>query len=473
MPSDQNPRTDIECEVAVIGAGTAGLAAERSARRAGAKTLLIDERFAGTTCASVGCMPSKLLIAAAKVAHSIAAAPQFGIYPGNLAIDGKAVMHRVRTLRDEFVASVLKSIDEIPDDTKLMGKATFASGSNLRVGDKTVRAKSVVIATGSKSSIPKTFDRLDNILTNETIFELEDLPSSLAVIGAGPLGLELAQAFSRLGVEVMVFDEGKTVSALKDEDVAESLHALLEQEFPIRLSVDIDASSSDGAIELSWSGASQGKMRFTHVLVATGRPPNLDGLGLDNTGIELDEHGTPLFDRQTMRCGKSSIFLAGDSDAQVPILHEASAEGAIAGNNAARFPEVRPSKRSTPLAITFTDPPSASIGVPADEDAITGVSDFSDQGRAKVEGRNVGMIRLYADNEGRLTGATLAAPEGEHFAHMIAWAIEDRLTAMQLLDKPFYHPTYEEGLRSALKQICDQTRLPFGQDRDAGSAPGV
>ncbi|MEB2848488.1 dihydrolipoyl dehydrogenase [Endobacterium cereale] len=473
MPSQQKPETDIECDVAVIGAGTAGLAAERSARRAGARTLLIDDRFAGTTCASIGCMPSKLLIAAAKTAHSMGVSSQFGIHAGNVTIDGKAVMERVRTLRDAFVASALESIEDLPDSAKLKGLAKFISADRLAVDGRIIHARCVVIATGSRPSIPKMFDGMKNILTNETVFEIDKLPFSLAVVGAGPLGLELAQAFSRLGVDVTVFDEGDTVSALKDHDVAKSLHTLLEREFTIHLGVKINASQSDETTDISWSGASEGKKRFTHVLLAAGRPPNFGGLDLANTGLELDEHGTPVFDSQTMQCGKSSIFIAGDCDAALPVLHEASAEGAIAGNNAACFPDVRPSKRSTPLAITFTDPPSASIGVPAGKNTNVGVSEFSDQGRAKVEGHNAGLIRIYADNEGRLTGATIAAPEGEHFAHMIAWAIEDRQTAMQLLDKPFYHPTYEEGLRSALKHICDQTRLSFGQDRDAGSSPGV
>ncbi len=473
MPLSEKNSIDIECDVAVIGAGTAGLSAERSARRVGAKTLLIDERFAGTTCASVGCMPSKLLIAAAKIAHGVAAASQFGIHPGSVVIDGKAVLQRVRTLRDEFVASALKSINELPGDARMKGKAKFISGDRLAVAGKIVRAKSIVIATGSRPSIPKTFDGLNNILTNETVFELDDLPASLAVVGAGPLGLELAQAFSRLGVDVVVFDERDTVAALKDKDVAKQLLGLLGREFTIHLGAEINASQVDQTIEISWSGASEGTKSFTHVLVAAGRPPNLSGLELAGTGLKLDEHGTPAFDRQTMQCGKSSIFLAGDCNADLPVLHEASAEGAIAGNNAARYPDIVSSRRSTPLAITFTDPPIASIGALAGDDTIVGVSEFYDQGRAKVEGHNAGVIRIYADDKGKLTGAAIAAPEGGHLAHMIAWAIEDQLTAMQLLEKPFYHPTYEEGLRSALRQICEQTQLSFGPDRDEGSAPGA
>jgi len=154
-------------------------------------------------------------------------------------------------------------------------------------------------------------------------------------------------------------------------------------------------------------------------------------------------------------------------------LHEAYAEGAIAGNNAAKLASVSSSRRSTPLAITFTDPPSASIGKACDSVAIVGTADFSDQGRAKVEGRNAGLLRIYADSSGKLTGASLAVPEGEHLAHLVAWAIEMKQTAMQLLEMPIYHPTYEEGLRTALRQICDRIAIPFAADRDEGLSPGM
>ncbi len=465
--------TDQKCDVAIIGAGTAGLSAERSARRAGAKTLLIDERFAGTTCASVGCMPSKLLIAAAKSAHGMRRPPAFGVHPGSVTIDGRAVMQRVRKLRDEFVASALKSIEELPDGVSVRGTAKFAGPNLLKVSDMTIQANAIVVATGSRPIIPDIFEGIDNVLTNETIFELDDLPASLAVVGAGPLGLELAQAFSRLGVDVAVFDEGNAIAALKDEAVASALQAQLEGEMPFYLGTQIHACPVADGIQISWSGISAGKRTFTHVLVAAGRPPNLGKLNLDAAGLELDNHGTPKFDRQTMRCGTSSIFLAGDCDADVPVLHEASTEGAIAGHNAARYPDVQPSQRSTPLAITFTDPPSASIGTPMTDASIVGSVDYVDQGRAKVEDRNAGILRIYADGQGKLTGAALAIPEGEHLAHLLAWAIEVKQTAMQLLEMPIYHPTYEEGLRTALRQICDRTNVAFSADRDEGSAPGA
>jgi dihydrolipoamide dehydrogenase len=473
MTPNELHEPDVTCDVAIIGAGTAGLSAERSARRAGAKTILIDESFAGTTCATVGCMPSKLLIAAAKKAHSLADAAVFGVHPSSITIDGKVIMRRVRKLRDEFVEAARKSIDDVPESTKRKGRARFVAANTLEIDGVRVHAKSIVIATGSAPSIPQTFEGLRNVLTNESVFELEELPTSLAVVGAGPLGLELAQAFARLGVKVAVFDEDDKIAALTDEAVAGATRGLLQNEITLYLNTSIEASQTGENIEISWSGGSVGQQVFTHVLVAAGRPPNLGDLNLETTDLELDDHGMPLFDRQTLRCGTSTIFLAGDCDGDVPVLHEASAEGAIAGNNAARCPDVRPSRRSTPLAITFTDPPSASIGRPSDESSIVGAADFSDQGRAKVEARNAGMLRIYADSNGYLTGACLAVPEGEHLAHLIAWAIEMKQTAMQLLEMPIYHPTYEEGLRTALRQICDRTEIPFAPDRDEGLSPGV
>jgi dihydrolipoamide dehydrogenase len=205
--------TELTCDVAVVGAGTAGLAAERSARRAGAKTLLIDDGFVGTTCASVGCMPSKLLIAAAHAAHAVRAASVFGIGAQEPIIVGPAVMSRVRRERDAFVAGALKSISAIPNEIKIRARALFLDQTHLALDDgRVVSAKAIVIATGSRPMVPAMFQALGPLaLTNETIFELADLPGSIAVIGAGPLGLELAQALVRLGVDVEVINSGGKV----------------------------------------------------------------------------------------------------------------------------------------------------------------------------------------------------------------------------------------------------------------------
>lgn len=467
--------TTLTCDVAVIGAGTAGLAAERSARRAGAKTLLIDDGFVGTTCASVGCMPSKLLIAAAHAAYTIRAAAVFGIGAQEPIIDGPAVMRRVRRERDAFVAGTMKSISAIPDEIKVRARAHFVDQTRLALDDgRIVSAKAIVIATGSRPMVPAMFHALEPLaLTNETIFDLAGLPTSIAVIGAGPLGLELAQALVRLGVDVQVFDQSERLAGLHDAEVAAELRSILEREMPIRLGVEISLERDGDAVSLSWSGTSAGTKRFERLLIATGRPPQLAGLGLDVSGLALDKHGTPLFDRNTMQCGTAPVFMAGDACGQVPVLHEASSEGAIAGRNAASFPAVHPASRSVAFAIMFTDPPLAVLGRPSAESDIIGSASYADQGRAKVEARNAGLVRLYADREhGRLVGATMLGPAMDHMSHLLTWAIERGETATRLLEMPFYHPTFEEGLKPALHQICKAVGATGASAHDEGELPG-
>ncbi|MEG3082198.1 dihydrolipoyl dehydrogenase [Sphingomonas sp. PB2P12] len=470
--------TNLTCDVAIIGAGTAGLAAERSARRNGASTLLIDEGFGGTTCASVGCMPSKLLIAAGNAMYAVEQASVFGIEAAG-KVDGVAVMNRVRKERDAFVAGVEGSIEKLPDDVKVRARAKFAGATILSLSDgRQVHAKSVVIATGSSPAIPAMFDCVrDRVLTNESIFELADLPRSVGVVGAGALGLELAQALARLGVETIVFDTGETIGGLKDRHVGEAFHEILSREFPIHLGVELKVQPADGGALLSWTGSASGKQRFDYLLIATGRPPRIKDLGLETTGLALDDHGMPDYDCATMQCGGAPIFIAGDADHDRAVLHEASAEGMIAGRNAASYPDVTSGKRTVPFAITFTHPNVAVIGkIAGDDDAesVIGTASYDDQGRAKVEACNAGLVRFYADRrDGRLTGATMAGPAVEHSAHLIAWAIQSGWTATEVLDLPFYHPTFEEGMKGALRSICSAVHSPTPPDRDDGFTPGT
>ena len=465
----------IACDVAIIGGGTAGLAAERSARRAGATTLLIDPVFAGTTCANVGCMPSKLLIAAARAARTVTQAATFGLET-TLRVDGPAVLQRLRKERDRFAQATREEIAELPPGVTMKAEAHFIDASTLELDDgPRISAKAIVIAAGARPSISKSFEAVKEfLLTNETIFELEDLPKTLAVIGAGPLGLELAQAMARLGVAVTLFDEGKAIAGIEDEGISGKVKSVLEREFDIHLDVQIEADSNDGQAVLSWSGSSSGKGTFDNLLVAAGRPPSLTTLALEAAGIALDEHGTPIFDPETMRCGESAIFIAGDADADRALLHEASNEGAIAGANAATYPDVRKARRWVPLSIMFTEPPLAVLGRKAVDDPIVGTADYADQGRAVVEAQTDGLAQiLAAPRDGRLLGATLFCPGADHIGHLLAWSIETGVTADELLDRPFYHPTFEEGLKPALRSICKQLGLKMPNVSDEGGPSGA
>lgn len=462
--------TDLICDVAVIGAGTAGLAAERHARRNGARTLLIDPAFAGTTCATVGCMPSKLLIAAADSAHGVAGAAELGV-PARGRVDGPAVMARLRRLRDDFAGGVRQSIADLPRGVCVTGRARFAGPGRLELdtGDS-VRARAVVVATGSAPSLPAPFRSVaDRVLQNADLFDLPDLPASVGVIGVGPIGLELAQALSRLGVEVAVYDAADRLAGLPDE-TGRALAALLRREVPIHLEVAPEVRAVDGGVAVD---TGQGERVFERLLVATGRPPALDGLDLGRAGIALDDDGVPLFDPATMQCGTSPVFVAGDATATRPLLHEATDEGTIAGRNAACWPDVDRSARKVPMAVTFTRPSSAVIGAAPDDTMATGRADYGDQGRARVQDTPGGLLRVHARrSDGQLTGADLCIPGGEHIAHLLAWAIQSGMTVDQALSMPFYHPTLEEGLRTALQDLCRALDRPAHWSFDDAPPPG-
>lgn len=449
-------------DLVIIGAGSAGIAAHATAKRLLDSLLLVEGGVGGTMCARVGCMPSKLLIAAAEARHAIDAAPVFGIRAKSVDVDGVAVMQRVRALRDDFVGSVLAGIAKVPADQKLAGMARFLDPHTLQVGDRRVEAGRIILATGSHPVIPAAFGKLgDRLLTTDTVFELPGLPASLAIVGGGAIGLELGQAFHALGVRVRLFHNDTHLGPTGDPAVTAAATALFSAALPCELAVSVaPVARTAHHVELGWTDAA-GVARhevFDYVLVAAGRRPNLDGLDLGNSGLDLDDRGIPLFDRDTMRCGDSHIFIAGDVDADTPLLHVAAEEGRIAGENAAAFPNVQPMARTVPLAIAFTQPAFATIGESlADRDpaqTVTGEVAFAKQGRSRVMAQDVGLARIYADRaSARIVGAQVLGHEAEHLAHLLAWMVQLRLTVDEAVALPYYHPVVAEGLRTALKRL--------------------
>ncbi len=462
----------IQCDVAVIGAGTAGLSAYRAARNAGKHAVLIEDGPHGTTCARVGCMPSKLLIAAAEAAHAVREAPGFGIQPGALKIDGKAVMQRVRSERDRFVGFVLENVAAMPAEDKLHGRARFTAPNRLQIGaNLEVAANAVVIATGSRPDIPSEWAAAGpRVINSDAVFEWTDLPRSVAVIGAGVIGLELGQALHRLGVRVAIIARGNSVAQLKDPHVLAAASQALGEELDLRFRTEVAgiARAGDGLELRTRDTVGEERVEhFDYVLVTTGRTPNVSGLGLDHTGLALDRNGVPQFDRHTMQCGASSIFIAGDASAEIPLLPEAADQGKIAGANAASYPEVKPGLRRTPLAITFSEPQIATVGrgykelSNGREHFAIGAVSFEDQGRSRVMRQNKGMLRVYAEyGSGRFLGAEMVGPRAEHIGHLLAWAHQATLTVSQMLEMPFYHPVVEEGLRTALRDLALELQKP-------------
>jgi len=452
----------IHTDVAIIGAGSAGLSAYRAAKAAGASAILIEGGAHGTTCARVGCMPSKLLIAAAEAAHHATHADAFGVHiDGAVRIDGREVMARVKRERDRFVSFVVAGVDAMPEADKLTGYARFIDDNLLLVGEHTkVHAKSVVIATGSSPVMPAMYRALgDRAVINDDVFAWDDLPKRVAVIGAGVIGLELGQALARLGVRVSLLGARGRVGPLSDPDVRGYAERVFSEAFRFEPRAQVEAASREGdEVHLRYvSGAGELiEDTFDYVLVAAGRKANIGGLALQNTSLALDDDGSPVYDPLTLQAGTHPVFIAGDANGVLPLLHEAADEGRAAGTNAARYPDVAPVERRAPIAIAFTDPGIAMVGARhADltQGAFaTGEVSFEDQGRSRVMLRNRGLMHVYVDRASRrFVGAEWIGPDAEHIAHLLAWALQMKLTVDEMLRMPFYHPVVEEGLRTALR----------------------
>jgi dihydrolipoamide dehydrogenase len=444
-------------DVAIIGSGSAGLNALSQVRKAGKSFVLINGGEPGTTCARVGCMPSKAMIQVAEDYHRRTHLGKYGVDGHEaLTLDAAEALEHVQDLRDTFVDRVLtNSTDDMPEDLFLQDYARFLEPTLLEVGGRQIRAGAVVIATGSRPLVPHAWRGLgDRLLTTDTLFELEDLPAAVAVIGLGTIGLELGQSLHRLGVDVTGFDQRTTIAGITDPEVAEAAIEIIGKEFPLHLGEPAEIRDEGGRLRVS---AGDDGVVVDQVLCSIGRVPNVDGLGLENLGVPLDERGLPAFDRNSMQVADLPVYIAGDVTGERPILHEAGDEGKIAGWNAARGAR-QPFRRKTPLFVNFCDPNICAVGhryAELDpETTAIGQIRFAPVGRALIMGKNRGILRVYADQTtGRLIGSEMIGPRGENLAHLICWCIEQQLTVGQMLRMPFYHPVIEEALQAALYDL--------------------
>ena len=455
----------LHVDVAILGAGTAGLNARRAAEKTGKTAVMIDPGPYGTTCARVGCMPSKLLIAAAERAHSAHAAAPFGVNIQKVQVDGRAVMSRVRAERDRFVGFVLESIDEHLAAGRLVkGRGRFLSKSLIGVDEHTlVHFKTAVIATGSSPFVPPPYREMgQSVIDNEGLFDMEDLPESVLVVGTGVIGLELGQSLHRLGVRVTIVGRRGVVGPISDPVVRQVAERVFSEEMDFRSDHQFESVRrlDNGRVELQSDGRTD---VYDKVLMAAGRRPNVMDLGLENVG--LDPRNLPTVDPRITQLGHSNIFIAGDVSSFRPLLHEAADEGRIAGMNAANHPNYEAVPRRTAMGVVFSDPQIATVGLSwsavQKRGHCTGEVDYSRQGRARVMGTNKGWVRIYGDcQDGQLLGAEMFGPATEHTAHLLAWAIAQRLTVYQVLEMPFYHPVVEEGIRTALQDLRRNLHFP-------------
>lgn len=453
-----------QVDVAIIGAGSGGLSARREIEKMTQNYVIIDGGQLGTTCARVGCMPSKVLIQVAEDYHRRHKLSEEGIHGGeHLTLDTRKVMAHVRKLRDRFVRGVLSGMDTWGAEKLIRGYAKFVDDNTLEVNGEQYNAKKIIIASGTKPAIPDVFnDFKDFIITTDEFFELETLPDRVAIIGLGVIGIELGQALSRLGVETIGIARRENIAGITDPRLNEYVLRKFSEQMNLSFT-GIQSVSREG--ERLRIQTKDKEFVTDKVLVTSGRVHSLDKLEIEKTSAILNSKGLVDFCPRTFIVkGTDHLFIVGDVTGEKQILHEASDEGRIAGYNAVHTP--LEFKTRTPLTITFCDPNIAFAGLTYKElkekeiEFEVGEVLFEGQGRSIVKLKEIGMLRVYGDKKtGEILGAELFAPDGEHLAHLLSWIIEQKLDVNKVLSMPFYHPVVEEGLRTALRDLRDKLNL--------------
>ncbi len=449
-------------DVAILGGGTAGLSAMAQIKRKTDNFVLIDGGKLGTTCARVGCMPSKALINISDDFHHRQMFAKEGINGADhLSIDRADVMERVEDLRDILVDRVMSHSTDLLGDKLHQSNARFLAHNRLQVGDEEIEAKAIIMAVGSRPIVPAAWEVFDDkILTTDSFFEQQDLPDRIAVIGLGVIGIELGQAMARLGVEVTGIDLLERIAGLDDPEVNALAVQLISRDLPLWLGQGAEIEAAGEQLKVTSGDQS---VVVDKVLASIGRRSNIDRLGLDELGIELNSKGVPDYNPHTMQVGELPLFIAGDANGVRPILHEAALDGRIAGVNALN-PEITAFHRPARLGITFSDPNICAVGMQMTEldadQTVIGEFRFGALGRGLVMGNNRGILRLYANkSDGLLLGAGMVAPRGENLAHLLVWSIEQGLTIFDMLQMPFYHPVFEEAIQGALRDAIGKTGI--------------
>jgi len=448
-------------KVVIIGAGTAGLSARKHVAKKTDNYIVVDAGTLGTTCARVGCMPSKVLIQAANDYHRRLSLEEEGIYGAEkLTVNTDHVMRHVRKLRDRFVKGVMSGFESWSDDKLIRKYAKFTGKNTMSLDGEEIEFEKAIIATGSAPILPGPWKAYkEYFIDTNTFFELDSLPKKIAVIGLGVIGIELGQALHRLGVEVIGIG-ASSIAGVSDPKLAKYTIEKFSEEMNIDTSRVSGVSEKNGKLVIK---TGENEYTVDKALVSVGRSPNVKNLGLEKLTDKFDSKGIPAFDSGTLRLVDApNVFIAGDVNGIAPILHESADEGSIAGFLSVSE-EQECFKRRVPMGVTFSSPNIAFVGKKYAElkgenvDFEVGEVSYEGQGRAIVMLKEKGMLRVYGSKvDNKILGAEIFAPSGEHLAHLVAWAISADMSVEDVLALPFYHPVIEEGLRTALRDLMSK-----------------
>lgn len=445
-----------ENNLVVVGAGSAGLIASLIGVTARAKVVLIEENRMGGDCLNTGCVPSKTLIASARVAHSVRNAEDFGIHSSEVKVDFDQVMRRIRSSIQEIEPN-----DSVERYTKLgveciKGRAHLVDPHRVRVNDREISSRSIMLAVGARPQIPPVPGlRESSPLTSENLWEIEELPRKLVVIGGGPIGCELAQAFARLGSEVSIVEQLDRLLPMEDSDVSEVVATTFKSE-DIQLLAGYRAVSCTANQLTVENGTTQKQLDFERVLVATGRSPRGDNMGLEDVGVGRDGDGAILVN-DYLQSRVRSIYACGDVVGPYQFTHMASHQAWYATMNALLRPfwRFKLDSKVIPWAV-FTDPEVARVGMSEqqlDEQNIpyeVTVHEFSDVDRAIADGSTAGFVKLITKPKSdSLLGACIVGPNAGELISSCITAMTHGYGMNKVLSTLHVYPTRTEAIRLA------------------------
>lgn len=473
-----NPEPAPCYNLVVIGGGTAGLISAAGAAGLGAKVALIERHLMGGDCLNVGCVPSKGLISASRAINHARNSAQFGVTDGQkLGFDFGTAMERMRRLRAEISHhdSASRFRDELGIDV-FIGQGSFSGPDTVLVADKTLRFKKAAVCTGARAIAPPIPGLEEaGYHSNETIFSLTELPPRMAVIGAGSIGCELAQAFARFGSRVSLIEMGNHLLGREDVDAAEVLHgAFIREGIDLQLGTKItgvETNGSDKILHLERDGKLL-DVTVDAILVGVGRAPNLDGLGLEKAGITFDRAGVTVNDH--LQTSNSNVYAAGDICSPFKFTHTADAQARILIANALFMGRQRASSLTIPWC-TYTDPEIAHVGMYEGDAKEKGVelttltAPLSDIDRAVLDGEAEGFARVHLrKGTDKILGATIVARHAGEMINEFSLAITNGLGISAIAKTIHPYPTQAEVIKR-LGDAYNRTRLtPFVKNLLAG-----
>lgn len=442
-------------DICVIGAGSAGLSVAAGAAQLGRRTVLIERGEMGGDCLNTGCVPSKSLIAAAEAAQTMRDAGPFGIAAVEPEIDGAGVHARLREVIAEIAPNDSQARFEQLGVTVIRAPAQFLDERTVEAGGKRIRARRFVIATGSRAAVP-LLPGLEKVtyFTNETIFKKNFIPPHLLVIGGGPIGCELAQAHRRLGGAVTVVEAMRLLPRDDEEAAGVVRAALADDGVRVLEGAQVTALHAiEGGIEAQVvTTASSEVVRASHVLIATGRKPNIEGFGLERADVSYDDKGI-LVDRR-LKTTNRRIYAIGDVTGAPQFTHVAGYHASLVIRNALFRMPVRADETTIPH-VTYTDPELAQVGMTeaearaADPRATTARADFVENDRAVTAGTTAGFVKLVVSRRGRVMGATIVGARAGELIGFWTLAIGQKTKLSAVASMTMAYPTLGEASKRA------------------------